>query len=92
MSHTLSATCPRCGEPVELESHTERHRVHNGLGMQTVGIDHYTEVIDASCHHIAELSDDEYDELIDQAASNERRSRNDYLASRYDERKDEDLL
>lgn len=90
MSKTAKSKCPKCGSEIIVEAWVERHRVHNGIGMQTVSVDYHTEVVEVTCNHqIGNFTDDEWEELRKEAASNYKTSKDDYYSEEYDRLKDE---
>ena len=88
MTHTVP--CIHCGEDVELNHIRETHKVHNGIGLQTVGYDEYTEIVDQDCD--CELDTYDLDDMIDHAIVEEENSRQDYGDDRYHELKEEGRL
>jgi len=66
MSDTVRVECPQCEEDLSITSWTENHKVHNGIGMQTVARDHYTEIKDGDCN--CDLSEEEMEDIFDRAA------------------------
>lgn len=60
---TYTVNCIYCGKDVELEYIIETHKVHNGIGMQIVGYDEYTEILDQCCD--CELDTNDLDNIVD---------------------------
>lgn len=81
--------CPHCGEELKVKSWTETHKVHNGLGMQTVGQDNYTEIIDG-CD--CELYEDDMEYIYDEVVEQHTAGYQDYADQRYHEMKEEGRL
>jgi hypothetical protein len=68
MKYNATGVCPICGEEVPLKFWEERHRVHNGIGMQTVAVDNLVEPREEPC---CDWSSDQWRELTDNAQYDE---------------------
>lgn len=90
---TAKSSCPKCGRELIIEYCKEEHKVYNGIGMQTVAVDHWTEVVEMSCDHQPDMfTEDEWEDIEKEAVENWENSKEDYLAERYDQLKDEGRL
>jgi hypothetical protein len=65
MSKYETKICPRehCDGEVEIEHGREEHKVHNGLAMQTVAVDYWSEIVDGTCD--CEYTEDELEYLLE---------------------------
>lgn len=90
---TAKGECPKCGAELTVVFITEKHTVHNGIGMQTVAQDSWAEISDISCEHrIEDFTKEEYEEVIEEAGERAAARDRDYADRMYDELKDEGKL
>lgn len=65
MSQSVEVNCPKCEETLEVTWWTENHKVHNGIGMQTVARDHFRELDSDNCG--CDLTEEEEESIFEQA-------------------------
>jgi len=65
MSKYETKHCPRedCEGEVKIEYEREEHKVHNGLGMMTVAVDYWSDIVDGTCD--CEYTEDELEYLLE---------------------------
>lgn len=90
MTSTFSAECPECSEELTVRFTREEHKVHNGIGMQTVAVDEYNYIDDQNCQ--CNLSEDQIHDLASDAAQEEQQHKEDYGDYKYNMLKDEGRL
>lgn len=93
MTRTATGECPKegCDGEVTVEFFTERHRVNVGIGMVTVGEDHWEELTETTCEHdpYEDYNEEERDRITANAAESYAQEKYDYEAEQYDRMKDE---
>lgn len=87
MQETYNSQCPKCGEELDIVLTVEKHKVHNGIGMQTVAQDEwiYPENKTCDCH----ISRDQLDEMMTDSVKKYEDDKSSYYADKVDELKDE---
>ena len=91
MIKTTTTECPKCGEELTVEWWRERHRVHNGIGMQTVAVDDHFEITDQKCDCVLD-DPDLLDQIEESAADNYEDQKAAYADYKYDQAKQEGRL
>jgi len=90
MNGTAQGECPRCGEELTVAWFTENHKVHNGIGMQTVARDQWVELDEVNCDCAEDdpYTPKEWEEIENNAAQEHAQRMNDYYSEEFDQMKD----